>query len=127
MNDWERYPCFGLSHYGAVIRDDGFVKQKNMVVIATVCTSITISSKRLADVSACAELAAVIYSFSARASYIFSTTSSNTLLAGLLELELVDKTMNEAHKFGLGFSPEKRKTSQSTLIWIPSSRPTSIA
>jgi hypothetical protein len=48
----EEVPFFGLSHFGAAIGDEEYVKQHIMATIATLYTNITRTSWRMGDVSA---------------------------------------------------------------------------
>jgi hypothetical protein len=103
----EEVPYFGLNICGVAIGNEEYVQQHNLATIATICTNTTNTSRRLGDVSAHAAHAANTYSLSKRVDYIYSTNSSNTLPSE--SMELYDKTMDEAHKCGLGFSPPNPK------------------
>jgi hypothetical protein len=81
----EDIPYFGLNLCGAAIGDGEYAKQHNVATIATICTNITNTSRKLGDVSAHAAHAANTYSLSARANYVFSTNSSNTLPSKSME------------------------------------------
>jgi hypothetical protein len=102
---WEVAPYFGLNYLRS--RD---WRRRNYAAAQfgqkeICCTNVASTSKRLGDVSAHAANAANIYSLYARANQMFSTNLSNTLPSMLMEFD--DKTMDKAHKCGLGFGPEK--------------------